>query len=166
MKPALLVIDVQKKFFERDAVTRQSLNYAVENINEAIKLFRKRNLPIVFVQHIDEEDGLIPGTEGFELPDEFEVLPTDLRTHKTYGNSFHQTLLQKELKDQGVDTLILTGFCAEYCVLSTYRGAYDVDLMPIMLAGSLASVKPENIKFVESISEVISLGILNKFLTG
>jgi nicotinamidase-related amidase len=36
--------------------------------------------------------------------------------------------LAAALQPLGVDTLIFTGFCAEYCVLATYRGAEDLDL--------------------------------------
>jgi nicotinamidase-related amidase len=64
----------------------------------------------------------------------------------------------------GVDAVIVTGFCAEYCVLSTVRGAEDLDLTPIVLQGGLASSTPENIRFVESISEIISFGALEKVL--
>ena len=164
MKPALLVIDVQKEFFKFSPTTAQSLNDAIEYINAAIALFREKNLPVISVQHIDKEDELVPGTEGFDLPDELNILPSDLHIHKTYGNSFNQTPLADELRTLGIDTVIVTGFCAEYCVLSTCRGAEDLDLTPIILRESLASGVPENIKFVESISDVISYGALKKML--
>lgn len=45
MKPALLVIDVQKKFFHLNPTMTQSLNDALEYINAAIELFREKNLP-------------------------------------------------------------------------------------------------------------------------
>ena len=41
MKPALLVIDVQKEFFKRSPITAQSLDSAIEYINAAIALFRR-----------------------------------------------------------------------------------------------------------------------------
>jgi nicotinamidase-related amidase len=164
MNPALLVIDVQKRFFELDPTTTQSLNDAIEYINAAIALFREKHLPIVCVQHVDEAEKLVPGEEGFELPDALEILPSDLNIHKTYGNSFNKTPLADELRDLGVDTVIITGFCAEYCVLSAYRGAQDLDLTPILLRGSLASGIPENVRFVESISDVVSYGALKKLL--
>lgn len=164
MKPALLVIDVQKKFFKNSPDTAQSLNKAIEYIRFAIQLFREQKLPIVFIQHMDEEDGLIPGTEGFDLPDAFEVLPGDLRITKTYGNSFNKTGLTEQLSALGVDTVILSEYCAEYCVLSTYRGAKDIDLNPILLVGALASGVKENIRLVESISQVISIGALEAFV--
>jgi nicotinamidase-related amidase len=113
---------------------------------------------------MDKENKLVPGEDGFELPDTLSILGSDLHIHKTYGNSFCRTGLGDELRKLGVDTVVITGFCAEYCVLSTYRGAQDLDLTPIILRGSLASGIPENIKFVESISDIISYGALKKML--
>jgi nicotinamidase-related amidase len=164
MKPALLVVDVQKAFFKIDPITTQSLEKAIEYIDAAIALFRDRHLPVICVQHMEQEDKLIPGEEGFELPDQLNILGSDLHIHKTYGNAFNKTPLEDELRKLGVDTVIMTGFCAEYCVLATYRGAEDLDLTPIVLRGSLASDNPENIKFVESVSDAISYGALKKVL--
>jgi len=164
VKPALLVIDVQKAFFDIDQATTQSLNQAIDYINAVIPLFREKGLPVVCVQHMDKGDGLVPGTDGFDLPDNLKILPSDLHIVKTYGNSFSKTALAGELQKLGVDTVIITGFCAEYCVLATCRGAEDLDLTSIILRGSLASGVAENIKFVESISNVISFQALKKVL--
>jgi nicotinamidase-related amidase len=161
---ALLVIDVQKRFFEFSPTTAQSLKDAIEYINAAVELFRERELPVIYVQHVDEERRLVPGVEGFDPPDELDILSSDLHVHKTYSNSFNKTLLEDELRERGVDTIIVTGFAAEYCVLSTYRGAQDLDLTPIMLRGSLASSRPDHIRFVESISDIVSYGALKKIL--
>ncbi|UCC76980.1 MAG: cysteine hydrolase [Anaerolineales bacterium] len=164
MKPALLVIDVQKQFFGSSPATAQSLHDAIEYINAAIALFRGKDLPVVCIQQLEEEEKLVPGQEGFDLPDELDILASDLHIHKTYGNAFNKTPLEAELRKLGVDTVIITGFCAEYCVLSTYRGAQDLDLKPIILRGSLASGIRENIRFVESISDIMSYGALEKAL--
>ena len=59
MKPALLVIDVQKEFFSFSPATAQSLNDAIECINAAIALFREKHLPIICIQHVEEEDDLV-----------------------------------------------------------------------------------------------------------
>jgi nicotinamidase-related amidase len=164
MRPALLVIDVQKAFFGLNPVMTQSLNDAIEYINAAIEVFRERKLPVICIQHMDEERSLVPGEEGFELPEELDILSSDLHIHKTYGNAFNKTSLEDELRSAGVDTVIVTGFCAEYCVLSTYRGAQDLDLKPIVLRGALASDKLEHIAFVEDIGDVISIGVLRSIL--
>ena len=164
MKPALLVIDVQKAFFRFSPITTQSLNDAMEYINAVIAVFREKQLPVICIQHMDEEEQLVPGAEGFELPEGLDILPSDSHIHKTYGNAFNKTLLAEELRGLGVDTVIITGFCAENCALSTYRGAQDLDLTPIIVRGSLASGNLKNIKFVESISDIISYGALKKIL--
>jgi len=164
MKPALLVIDMQKAYFQSDPVTIRSSEQAIGAINAAIALFREKQLPVICIQHINPERNVVPGQDGFELPESLNILASDLHIHKTYENSFNKTPLEGELRALGVDTVIVCGFCAEYCVLSTYRGAKDLDLAPIILVGALASDTPENIPFVQSISEVISYGALRQAL--
>ena len=164
MKPALLVIDVQKQFYAFGPATAQSLDAALEYINAAVALFRGKQLPVICIQQLDESEKLVPGEDGFELPEQLNILASDLHICKTYGNAFNKTPLADRLKELGVDTLILTGFCAEFCVLSTCRGAEDLDLTPIILRGSLASGVPENIRLVESVNNVISFGALRKVL--
>ena len=165
MKPALIVIDVQKDFFQISETTAKSLRSAVEVINAAIALFREKDLPVISVQHIDERDGLKPGTPGFDLPDELKIAADDPHIHKTYGNAFNKTGLAERLREMQAGPLILAGFCAEYCVLSTYRGALDQDFKPIMLQGGLASETPEHIRFVEHISEGVTYGALKNLLS-
>lgn len=163
MKPALLVIDVQKAFFH-DPTTAQSLNEAIETINAAIALFREKQFPIICVQHLDKHENLVPGGEGFDVPDTLHILPSDVHIHKTYGNAFIRTSLKATLEELGIDTVFITGFCAEYCVLSAYRGAQDCDLTPLLIQGAIASATPEHIGFVERISDIISYGTLRKIL--
>lgn len=164
MKPALLVIDVQKDFFNTNQACSDSLKSAIEYINVAIALFRKKSFPIVIIQHKSDEQGLVPGKPGFDVPESVKLEPQDIRIVKTYGNSFTKTELAQKLKELGVDTVVVTGFCAEFCVLSTYRGALDLDLTPIILKGSLASDNLEHIRFVEEITETISYGALKSLL--
>jgi nicotinamidase-related amidase len=165
MKPALLVIDMQKKFFELGPAFKQPLEEATEYINAAITLFREKNLPIFAIEHSSKEDGLMSGTPGFPTHESINLASADVRITKTYGNSFTKTLLAEKLKEGGIDTLIITGFCAEYCVLSTYHGAKDYDFVPLILRGSLASDNREHIRFVEEISEVVSYEALRLLLS-
>ena len=164
MKTALLIIDVQNDFFKINQACADSLKSAIEYINEAIDIFRKKSLPIVVIQHKDEKENLVPGNPGFDVPGNVKLEPQDLHIVKTYGNSFTKTGLKEKLRELGVDTVIITGFCAEFCVLSTYRGALDYDFTPIILKDSLASGNPERIRFVEEISETISYGALKTLL--
>jgi nicotinamidase-related amidase len=164
MKPALLVIDVQNRFFKISQSCADSLNSAIEYINAAIGLFRSKGYPIFVIQHKDENEDLLPETPDFELPKTLKVEPQDPRITKTYGNSFNKTSLAAQLQGRAVDTVIITGFCAEYCVFSTYVGAQDLDLKPIILRGAIASDNAEHIKFVEEITETITYGALKTLL--
>jgi nicotinamidase-related amidase len=164
MKPALLVIDVQNAYFKSGSAETQSLDRALETINSAIGLFRGKKLPVICVQQVDEEEGVVPGREGFDVPAGLKILPSDLHTHKLHGNAFTGTPLKDELARLGVDTLVVTGYCAEYCVLSTYRGATEQALRPMILRDALVSGVPENIGFVENVTDIISLGALKAVL--
>jgi nicotinamidase-related amidase len=164
MKPALLVIDVQNKFFEINQACTKSLESAIEYINTTIDLFREKRLPVIVIQHKSEEQEIIPGNPSFAVHKSVKITPQDIRIVKTYGNSFVKTDLAEKLREIDVDTVIVTGFCAEYCVLSTYRGAQDLDISAIMLKGALASDNAEHIRFVEEISEIISYKALKTLL--
>ncbi|MBP2646234.1 MAG: isochorismatase hydrolase [Firmicutes bacterium] len=164
MKPALLVIDMQKHYVFTDEEKTKLVLRAAELINEGIALFRRKQLPIICVQHREEEAGVIPGTEGFETMEQLRFLPSDIRIIKTYNNAFNKTNLEAVLRELGVDTVIITGYCAEYCVLSTCRGALDCDLKPILLRNAIASGSKENIRFVENVNDLISLGALRVML--
>ena len=162
MKPALLIIDVQNDFFKLNQACSDSLKSAIEYINATVALFRKKNLPVVVIQH--KSESLVPGNPGFDVPESVKLEPQDIRIVKTYGNSFTKTGLAKKLRELEVDTVIVTGFCAEFCVLSTYRGAEDLDFTPIILKGSLASDNAEHVRFVEEITETISFDALKPML--
>jgi len=106
----------------------------------------------------------VPGNPGFDVPGNVKLQPQDLHIVKTCGSSLTKTGLTERLRELGVDTVIITGFCAEFCVLSTYGGALDHSFTPIILKGSLASGNTEHIRFVEEISETISHGALKTLL--
>jgi len=163
MKPALLIIDLQKAWYRGDAA--DSMDAAARYANAALAAFRERDLPVAWVRHVDEEDGAVPGAPGFEFIDALErPAPGEPLVDKRYGNAFNKTGLGAYLAGEGVDTVVLAGFCAEYCVLSTCRGAEDLDLHPLLLRGALASRSDERIRFVEAVNETLSFGALERLL--
>jgi nicotinamidase-related amidase len=155
---------MQEVFFDHSPAVAESLTNAIEYINAAIAIFREKELPIICIENLEEEAGRLPGSAGFETTSIIELLPADPRIHKTYGNAFNKTDLHQMLQDLGVDTLILTGFAASQCVLSTYRGATDLDYSPLIFRGSLADTSQDKIRFVEEIHDMISYGALVKFI--
>ncbi len=165
MKPALLIIDMQEAFFEESADTSRSLDSAVMYINAVLEIFRSKNLPVFIVEDIDENEGRIPGSAGFDTTTKLDIRADDPRIHKTYGNAFNKTSLHQQLQKLDIDTLFLTGFAASYCVLSTYRGAQDLDYDPILIRGALADSSQERIRFVEELHNLLSYGVLVKMVS-
>ena len=118
MKAALMIIDMQKEYFT--GLAKKSMTEASEYINEVLGYFRERKLPIVWVQDIDKKCGVVPDSEGFEIIDLLEKQNNEISIFKEYGNSFNKTECGNILKKENVDVIVITGYCAEYCVLSTY----------------------------------------------
>jgi len=162
MNIALLVIDMQKAFF--NGSSKKSMGYAAKYINHTVDLFRNRNKKIIWIQDEDEKIGNIRGTDGFKIIDLLKPKKNEKRIIKHYGNGFNKTELMKYIVEEKIDTIIITGYCAEYCVLSTYRGALDNDLTPKLLKNAIASGDKNNIKFVENISEIIRINALKKII--
>ena len=162
MNLALLVIDMQKAFLKGNS--KNSIENAAEYINYTVSLFRETNKKVIWIQDEDEEDGNINGTEGFEIIDLLSPLQNEKRIIKHYGNSFNKTELLEYILGEKIDTIIITGYCGEHCILSTYRGALDNDLTPILLKNAIASGNNENIKFVENINDIITIKILEKII--
>jgi len=138
------------------------MDAACDYVNAAIPLFRERKLPVIWVQHKEPEEKVVPGEPGFDFIDSLKPEAGDHHVIKEYGNAFNKTDCLKILKDNDIDTVILTGYCAEQCVLSTYREALDLDLCPVILRNALAGNNADNITFVENISMIISYGVLKK----
>jgi nicotinamidase-related amidase len=162
MKWALLIIDMQKAYYQ--GYSRESMDKAAAVINAAAALFRKQGLPVVWIQ----DEGALPkgGSAGFEVIDALNQGERELRISKRYKNSFNKTGLFDALKGAGVDTVIVTGYSAAHCVLSTYRGAEDLDLFPLLLKNGTAGNAAEAVQFVEGLSELITLKTLERILTG
>lgn len=157
-----MIIDMQKAYYAGPTIPQ--MDAAAEYINYVIPMFREKSLPVIWVYNEDEYDGAVPGNEKYEFIDALAPGAGDIKINKTYGNSFNKTGADHVLKEAGVDTIVMTGFCAEHCVLSTYRGAVDLDYFPMLLKHGLASVSKENKEFVENISETVTCGVLYKML--
>jgi nicotinamidase-related amidase len=164
MKPALLVIGMQEQPFCEFPGAADSLEFALSRINIAVRLFHDNAMPVVCVRRVSTAEGMVPGAPRFEWHRRMERYQSDIVIDSRCGSAFHGTGLDRLLAERGVDTIFLAGFCAEHGVLSTYRGAQDHGFAAIMLRGSLASPNPENIRFVECVSDTVSVSNLEHLL--
>lgn len=126
-KTALLVVDVQQGVVEnahdRDAV--------VANVAALVDKARDANVPVVWVQHSDEE--LERGSEAWQLVPELTPRDGEALIEKNYGDSFEETDLEPVLSDLGVGRLVVAGAQTDACIRSTLHGAivrgYDATLV-------------------------------------
>jgi nicotinamidase-related amidase len=160
MKPALLVQDIQNAWLY-DPDSNQNLRRSIEKrlgcINEAIAWFRGKKLPVIIGYTEIKEEGLIPGTESFEVPRSVHIEGTDFRVTKHHANAFADPELGAMLKREGCDTLVILGLSASGCVLATYFSAFDWGVCPYLLRGGVASANEEHVRFAEDICDTISL---------
>jgi nicotinamidase-related amidase len=124
---ALMVVDVQNGVVadahQRDAV--------VANISTLVDKAREEGVPIVWVQHSDEQ--LEKWSDAWEYVPELARQESEPLVHKTFGDSFEDTDLEEVLAKAGVGRLVVTGAQTDACVRSTIHGAfargYDVTLV-------------------------------------
>ena len=126
-RSALLVIDVQNGVVD-NAFARESV---IANINQAIKKAREKSIPVIWIQHSDEE--LVIDGHAWQIVQELVPHAGDIKIRKIFRNSFEETELESILASLQVDRLFICGAQTNNCVRHTCHGAlergYDITLI-------------------------------------
>jgi nicotinamidase-related amidase len=124
---ALLVVDVQ------NGVMRASIESeaVVANIGALVEKARAAGVEVVWVQHTSEE--LPRDSETWQYVPELVRREQEPLVHKTYGDSFEDTVLEAELATRGIGKLLVAGAQTDACIRATLHGAitrgYDATLV-------------------------------------
>ncbi|MEU6776300.1 isochorismatase family protein [Streptomyces sp. NPDC046759] len=125
---ALVVVDVQNGVVVPNSPNREDV---VANIATLVDKARAANVPVIWVQHQDED--LVPGTESWEYVAELKRLDSEPLVAKEYRDSFEGTDLESVLAERGVGRLLVVGAQTDFCIRSTLHGAlvrgYDATLV-------------------------------------
>ena len=126
---ALLVIDVQNYF--------SSMAHPIlPNLLQTIQLCRRASIPVIFTRHSHTgSDGgmlaewwngdlIMDGTAEAELMPELERLPEDMVVGKNTYSAFRNTRLEEQLREMGVEEVIVTGVMTNLCCETTTREAF------------------------------------------
>ncbi len=131
MKTALLIIDVQDALCTGEWAMFD-IGRVIDTINGLSARARAAGVPVVLVQHEEDEGPMQFGAAGWQLADGLDVSPADDRVRKKTPNSFHGTDLRRLLQAQQIGHLIVCGLQSDFCVDTTVRQAlalgYDVTL--------------------------------------
>ena len=126
---ALLVIDVQNYF--------SSMAHPIlPNLLQTIQLCRRASIPVIFTRHSHTgRDGgmlaewwigdlIMDGTAEAKLMPELERLPEDMVVGKNTYSAFRNTRLEEQLREMGVEEVIVTGVMTNLCCETTAREAF------------------------------------------
>jgi maleamate amidohydrolase len=137
-RPALLVIDLGKRWVDNKSPLGSDLESVVEQTCKLLRAARQAEIPIFFTtMGFGEDDPLAPnhlkvpvtralgslGSADTELDPRLERRPTEKLIVKKYASAFKGTDLHEMLATLGVDTLIVTGCSTSHCVYATCRDA-------------------------------------------
>lgn len=155
MAVALLIIDMQKAFFEDGALgNRQealvaACNSVIRDAREAgvaayvIRTEHQRDRSTWTLSMLDDDQGfLFSGTEQAEPVDGLEIdgLPELV---KTRDSAFFGTDLLQRLRNLSVDTVVLAGVATHNCVAQTAADAYANNLRVVYATDAIASTNEE-----------------------
>jgi nicotinamidase-related amidase len=142
---ALLVIDVQREYFDPDGPA--FVEHAADvlgNINRLIDGFREHSLPVVFIKHMnradgsdagrmadfgdpDEADSFVEGTPRVEFVPGLHVASGDPLVVKRRYSAFRGTDLEAILHTAGVRAVVICGLMTSFCCETTARDAHGRD---------------------------------------
>ena len=148
-KSALLVIDVQNGV----VMNAWQKEPVVTRINSAIDSARSAGLPVIWVQHSEEEMPI--GSDFWQIIPELIPHDGDARIDKIHGSSFTETNLAEVLAGEGVQHLYVTGAQSENCVNATTVDALERGFKVTLISDAHTTddggvVGTINEKFVES----------------
>lgn len=142
MKTCLVLIDIQNDYFPGGKMELENALEASLRAQEALQFFRKRNLPLVHIQHVSTRPGaafFLPDTDGAAIHENVRPLPHETVFQKHFPNSFRDTPLLRHLKDEMIGRLAIAGMMTSMCVDATVRAAFDYGFENIILHDAMAT---------------------------
>lgn len=160
-KPVLLVVDVQVGVMRAAWDARR----IIKNINSAVEKARSQSIPVVWVQHSDDE--LIYGSPDWQLVPELSPAAGDGQIHKQFNSSFEQTSLEETLARLGATHIILAGAATNWCIRATAYGALDrgYDLTLIQDAHTTETMEFQDGTTIEAADIILELNTAMKWLS-
>jgi nicotinamidase-related amidase len=156
--PALILIDIQKGFDVTEVFGGERNNPGAErNARRLLEHWRENGWPVFHIRHCSVKPGspLAEGQSGNEFKDEVQPLPGEPVIKKNVNSAFIGTDLKDRLDTQGIRTVVIAGFVAEYCVSTTARMAGNYGYRTYVAADATASFRKKGIGGQEMPAELV-----------
>jgi nicotinamidase-related amidase len=115
----LVVVDVQVGVMD-EAWDSERI---VKNVARVVERARAEGVPVVWVQHSDEE--LPHGSPQWQWVPELVPAKGERLLHKSFNSSFEETELEEVLGTLGATHVALAGASTNWCIRATAYGALD-----------------------------------------
>ena len=153
----LLVVDVQVGVVA-SAWQRERI---VGNVALAVRRARAANIPVVWVQHHDQE--LKRGSPEWQWVPELQPADGEARVHKSFNSAFEDTDLLTILDRQEVSRIFLAGAATNWCIRATAYGAldrgFDVTLLSDAHTTESIELSPEHVIDARSVIEDLNIAM-------
>lgn len=123
---ALLIIDVQVAMFSDENTKLYKGESVLRNICMLLKKAREASIPVIFIQHTEDEGEYKKGMITWEIHPKISPNQTEIVVEKNSWDSFHETILHESLQLEGIDELVIAGMQTEFCLDTTCRRAYSL----------------------------------------
>jgi len=142
MNTALLIIDIQKDYFEGGKYPLVNPLDAAKNAYMLLQCFREHNGQHVHIQHISLEPNaafFVKGDSGSDIHDAVAHFEGEPIVYKHEPNSFLNTTLLDMLKEWEIQRVVITGMMTHMCVDATTRAASDLGFQVIVAEDACAT---------------------------
>ena len=139
--PALILVDVQKAFLEKDYPGINRNNHDAEFIcGNILSKWRELKLPIVHVRHssTNSDSKLHKSKPGFEFNDYVKPLDNEVVLTKKVNSAFIGTKLDNILYNMNIKTLVFVGMTTNHCISSTVRMSGNLGFETYLISDSTA----------------------------
>ena len=146
--PALLLVDIQKAFLEKDYPGLIRNNEHAEFIcGKILKKWRTLDLPIIHVRHSSTnlESKLHKSRPGFEFNDYVTPLENEMVLTKEVNSAFIGTNLENILIKSHIDTLVIVGMTTNHCISTTVRMSGNLGFDTYLISDSTACYNTKGI---------------------
>lgn len=156
-RPALLLVDIIEGFTDPDCPLGSDADAVVEANGRLLEACRARGLPVVFTTVVYHDDSqarvfrdrvpaleiLKPGTRWVRIDPRLGPAPGEPVFEKQWASAFFRSGLDDYLRDEGVDSLIVTGLTTSGCVRATVVDGLQHDYRVVVPAAAVGDRNPE-----------------------
>lgn len=164
-KMALVVVDAQRKFRNDRPDWDEACSAAVAAMDRLMFMFRSVGAPVVAVRFGgDTPCRPYDGDDGDEYYPGLAIRPCDTVVSKTSMNAFNGTDLKQVLDAYGCDMILICGAVTQYCVMATYFGSMEHDVVPYLAHGATISTADEIVSAGETVCKTMTEETVSKVL--